>query len=123
LARANSAASKTIALAGPIMLAFGNDVIATWCLVALIIVFIWVALRRSHQLRIVVKNGRVKSHRGITKAHVRRVVDFLERDVALDGNVVVVGDRDNNGVLRLNFRGNIDEGTRQQIRNFLKMVL
>jgi hypothetical protein len=51
------------------------------------------------------------------------VIDFLERDVELDGKVVVAGGRDANGVLRLHFRGNIAEGTRQQVRNFLKMVL
>lgn len=101
----------------------GNDVLSMWCLVALIIVFIWVALRRKHPLEIVIRNGRVTSHRGLAKAQVRRVVDFLERDVALDGKVVVTGGRDANGVLRLNFRGNTNEATRQQIRNFLKMVL
>jgi hypothetical protein len=105
------------------MFPVGNDTLSMWCLVALIFVFIWVALRPRHPLKIVIRNGRVTSHRGLAKAQVRRVVDFLQRDVALDGNLVIAGGRDANGVLRLIFRGNIDEGTRQQIRNFLKMVL
>jgi Protein of unknown function (DUF3634) len=105
------------------MFPFSSDSLSTWCLVALVIVFILIALRRKHSLEIVMKNGRVTSLHGLARAQVKRVVDFLERDVAPDGKIVVVGDRDQNGVLRLNFRGRIDEGTRQQIRNFLKMVL
>jgi hypothetical protein len=92
-------------------------------LVALVIVCVYVALRPRYAWRIVVEDGRVKSHQGVAKAQVPRVVHFLEKDVAADTKYTVLGGRDRSGVVRVNFRGEIDVGRRQQIRNYLKMIL
>jgi hypothetical protein len=105
------------------MFPFGSDPVGTICLLSLAAVFIWVALGRKAQLEIVINDGRITNYRGLTKAQLHRIADFLERDIALNGKVVVGGCRDSNGVQRLNFRGDVDEGTRQQIRNFLKIAL
>ena len=93
------------------------------CALALVAFIVWVGTRRRNRLEITVESGRVTALHGVAKAQTKRVVDFLERDVALNGKVKVVGGRDRNGVLRISFRGNIDEGTGQQIRNYLKMIL
>jgi hypothetical protein len=93
------------------------------CAIVLAAVVVWAVMRRWQPVEITVDNGRVTGLRGIAQAQTKRVVSFLEHDVALNGKVTVVGNRDANGVLRINFRGNIDEGTRQQIRNYLKLIL
>src|SRR5262245_13237621 len=93
------------------------------CALALVALVVWFATRRRNRLEITIDGGRVTKLQGVAKAQCRRVVDFLEHDVALNGKVKVVGGRDGNGVLRIDCRGNIDEGTSQQIRNYLKMIL
>lgn len=105
------------------VLTFGSHSVATAGLIALVAVFVWVTLGRKPSMEIVVRDGRVASLRGVAKAQTRRVTEFLERDVAFNGDLKVRGGRDANGVLRISFRGNIDRGTQQQIRNYLKMVL
>lgn len=105
------------------VLAYGGDSLATAGLIALVAVFVWVTLGRKPSMEIVVRDGRVASLRGVAKAQSRRVTEFLERDVAFNGDLKVRGGRDANGVLRISFRGDIDRGTQQQIRNYLKMVL
>src|SRR5262249_44556120 len=87
-----------------------------------VIAFTKLALGGKTQLRIDVKDGRVTELRGVAKAKVRDATDFLERAVTSNGKAKVRG-RDPQGVLRLTFRGKLDEGTRQQIRNYLKMTL
>jgi hypothetical protein len=90
-------------------------------LVALFI--IWRFARPKPALRIVVADGQVQSHHGLPQTQIRRVIEFLEHDVALRGKVTVKGGRDAHGVWRIHASGNIDEGAAQQIRNFLKLVL
>lgn len=101
----------------------GVDPVACLLLAAFIGVFLWVAFGGKRQLEIVVKDGRVERLRGVAQAHVSRVTDFLEHDVRPAGKVRILGNRDNNGVLRISFRGQLDQGTQQQIRNYLKLVL
>ena len=102
---------------------FGDNPGLVLLLAAFAILAAWLFLWRRYPLEITVQDGHVTALRGVAKAQTRRVVEFLERDVALGGKVKVVGARDPQGVLRINFRGRVDEGTQQQIRNYLKMVL
>jgi hypothetical protein len=101
----------------------GVDPVACLLLAAFAGVFLWVAFGGKRQLEIVVKDGRVESLRGVARAHIGRVTDFLEHDVRPPEKLKIFGQRDNNGVLRISFHGQLDEGTQQQIRNYLKMVL
>jgi hypothetical protein len=105
------------------MFATGSDLTLLVVLVVFVIAFTKLALGGKTQLRIDVKDGCVTELRGVAKAKVRDVTDFLERAVTSNGKVKVLGRRDPQGVLRLSFRGKIDEGARQQIRNYLKMTL
>ena len=105
------------------MFATGSDFVLLAILGVFVVAFTRLALFGKPSLRIDVKNGRVTALRGVAKAKIRDVTDFLERTVALNGNARVLGRRDAQGVLRLTFRGKLDEGTRQQIRNYLKLTL
>lgn len=87
------------------------------------IYFITRVARPKYAIRIVTIDGRVESQTGIARAKAARVARFFERDVRLNGKVVVMGARDSQGVLRIRFSGPIDEATAQQIRNYLKMEL
>jgi len=100
-----------------------GDKLFTIAILLAAIFIVWQIVRPKYPLRIVVDGGEVKSHQGVAQAQVRRVVEFFEHDVSFDGKVTVVGARDAQGVLRIRFRGDIDQGTAQQIRNFLKMAL
>ena len=51
------------------------------------------------------------------------MVQFLEHDLALTNRVTIRAGRTRNGVLKLNVSGNVDAGTKQQMRNFLMMVI
>jgi len=105
------------------MFANGSDLVLLVVLGVFVVTFTRLALFGKPQLQIDVKDGRVTGLRGVAKAKTRDVIDFLERTVALSGKVKVLGRRDAQGVLRLSFRGKLDEGTRQQIRNYLKLTL
>jgi hypothetical protein len=100
-----------------------SEQIYTIAILAIAVFIISKFLRPKYPIRIVTKDGRVQSHQGIAKAQVSRVVDFLERDVRFNTNVTIFGVRDPQGVLRVHFKGRVDQGTAQQIRNFLKMTL
>jgi hypothetical protein len=106
-----------------IILAARNDQTLFVCGLALVAIVVWAVMRRQHPLEITIENGHVTALKGVAKAQAQRVVHFLERDVAVNGKVTVLGGRDANGVLRISFRGKIDEGTSQQVRNYLKMIL
>ncbi len=95
----------------------------TIAVVCVAIYFLAKIARPRYPLRIVLADGQVVSHDGLAKARVKRVVEFLERDVHLNGRVTVCGIRDAQHEWRIHFQGRIDEGTAQQIRNFLKLNL
>ena len=105
------------------MFATTTDFALLAILAVVAITFARVAMGGKTQLRIDLKDGRVTDLQGVAKAKVRDVTDFLERAVTFSGKVRVRGYRDPQGVLRLSFRGKLDEGTRQHIRNYLKLTL
>jgi hypothetical protein len=110
-------------LAPAFMNLFGVDPVALILLAAVVGVFVWVAVTREHLVEIVVKDGRVHSLRGVAIAQKGSLTNFFEHDVRPPGKLKVFGDRSRDGVLRISFRGRIDQGMQQQIRNYLKMVL
>lgn len=83
---------------------------------------IWWALRPRYSLKIVVHGARVKIHSGAAKARNAELIQFLS-GLALQGKDAILGIRDRQGYTRISFRGRIDAGTRQRIRNFLKSKL
>ena len=82
----------------------------------------WWALRPRYLLKIVVNRGSVKIHCGAAKAWSAELMDLL-RGLPLQGKVTILGVRDAQGRTRIAFRGRIDAGMRQRIRNYLKSKL
>lgn len=86
--------------------------------VALISNVIWRAMRPQYSIKIVIDEQGVKHHEGLPKAHQRNVVEFFEKHISVSGKVTICARRQPNGYLRLDFKGQVDPGTQQQIRNF-----
>lgn len=99
-----------------------NPWLALFVLVGIVGLAIW-AMRPRYQLRIVVCDGSVESLRGAAARQTDRIVEFLQHDVSLNGRVTIMVNKRPNGYFQLAFRGPVDEGTKQQIRNFLITIL
>ncbi len=95
----------------------------TLLLIAVVAFLAWGAFRPRCALHIVIGRDRAIRHSGIPKGRVGQVLAFLTNDVSLAGKVAILGTRSREGQLRITFRGRVDPGTQQRIRNFLKMVL
>lgn len=80
---------------------------------------IWTAAKPNWPIRIVITSDGVQSHRGLSKRSTSRLINFFERDLAIESRVVVLGRREQSGRLRTSIRGNLDKGTQQRIRNYL----
>lgn len=100
-----------------------SDKLITILVLAAAAFIVWEMLRPKYSLRIRVEGGCVKSHTGVAQGQLKRVIEFLEHDLATEGNFTILGARGQRGALHISFRGDIDQGTAQQIRNFLKIVL
>jgi len=71
------------------------------------------------KLRIVASRDGMIHSEGLSANHERELRSFFAHDVDLPSRVEIVGRFDRSGCLRFAFRGNLDPGTEQQIRNFL----
>ena len=91
--------------------------------IALIGYVIWRVMRPRYDLRIVIDEYGIKYHEGLPKSHERQVLKFLENDLSFIGKVTIFARRQPDGYLKFGFKGQIDPGTRQQIRNFLISVM
>lgn len=80
---------------------------------------VWTAIRPNWPIRIVVTRDGVQSHQGLPKRCTLRVIEFLERDIAVESRLVILARREQNGRLRTSVRGELDKGTQQRIRNYL----
>ena len=96
-----------------VVLAFGG----------LIFYGIWTAAHPPWQIKLVAGPEGLISHRGLPQRCVGRVSDFFANSVQPDTRLVVLANRSRNGHLTTKFRGHIDPGTRQRIRNYLLMEL
>ena len=84
---------------------------------------VWRAMRPRYTVKIVVDEQGIKHHEGLPKACERTVLEFIEKNLSPEGKVTICASRQPNGYLRLDFRGQLDSGTRQRIRNFLITVI
>ncbi len=91
--------------------------------IALIGYVVWRMIRPRYTLKIVIGKQGIKHHKGLPKAHKTSVLKFFEKHRSFDGNVTICAMRQPDGYLRLIFKGEVDPGTRQQIRNFLITVM
>jgi hypothetical protein len=90
---------------------------------ALMIYGLWAASRPRWTVKIVVEGSDIQSHQGLAKARLLAVREFFRRDVRLDQRIVIRALRDHSGNVRLDISGQIDPGTKQQIRNYLITML
>ena len=84
---------------------------------------VWRMLRPRYALKIVIGKQGIKYHEGLPKAHKTSVLEFFEKHRSFDGNITICAIRQSDGHLRLVFKGQVDPGVRQQIRNFLITVM
>ncbi len=91
--------------------------------VALIGYVVWRMMRPQHSVVIVMDKNGIQNHKGLPRGQAKRVIQFLEDHVSPDGKLTIYADRQPNGRLRLNFKGPIDSGMQQQVRNFFINVL
>ena len=59
----------------------------------------------------------------LPESKLARIKEFFVNDVQADRPLVVLGVKKGNSRIELRFRGNVDPGTKQQIRNFLLTLL
>lgn len=73
-------------------------------------------------VRLVITSAGLISSRGAPAHIIRELESFFSRDVVVVAKVVILGDHDSRGQMRFRFRGLIDQGTQQQIRNYLQTL-
>ncbi len=91
--------------------------------VAVIAFVVIVAFRPKHDFSIIVGQDDVEIRGAVAKRRRHELVQFFQNDLQLEEALTVLGRRGPGGRLQLQFRGPIDPGTRQRIRNFLLTVL
>ncbi|MEX2560531.1 MAG: hypothetical protein WD403_11480 [Pirellulales bacterium] len=84
--------------------------------------FAWAILRTRWDFSIVVERGSVQFAGKVPQAQRAAISGFL-KDCIAEGPVKIRGYKGRGGRLKLAFKGPVDAGTRQQIRNFLVTVL
>lgn len=84
---------------------------------------IWWLVRSKPCMRIVVDSGRVLRTDGFPRHVDNEVADYFTNAVTLHGKVTILISRGPDSRLKIDYRGPVDPGTRQQIRNFLTTIL
>ena len=85
---------------------------------------VWRMLKQPrHAVRIVIAKAGIRHHRGLPKGQEATVLGFLEEQLVSLGKITITADRQPQGHLRLSFKGPIDVGTQQQVRNFFNSVM
>lgn len=84
-----------------------------------IVYVIWRFLSPRWAFVIVVDETGLRSHKGITTAHQKRLLDLLLNTRFSEGRVKICGRHDQHGRMILQFYGPISDDTRQQIRNYI----
>lgn len=83
----------------------------------------WWLLQPRYDFVITVNQNNVTCRGAIPESKVNSIKHFFSNDVQFDQPVKICGRRQQDGHVRLKFRGEIDTGTQQQIRNYLLTVL
>jgi hypothetical protein len=92
------------------------DLLPEAVLVLVIVAVAWIWLRSDFVIR--VRDGQVQCRGKIPAMRQPELVEFLIKDLGLRGPVRIAG-RWQRGRLDLSFRGGLDKGQRQRVRNFL----
>jgi len=91
--------------------------------IALVGFVVWQVMRPRYAVRIVIGKQGIKHHKGLPAAYETTMLEFFEKHRSFDGDVTICATRQTDGYLRLAFKGPVDEGMRQQVRNFLMTVM
>ncbi|HZL36284.1 MAG TPA: hypothetical protein VFC78_13280 [Tepidisphaeraceae bacterium] len=83
----------------------------------------FIAWRGKDDFRITVRRGRVHFRGRFPPGRRSDTADFLLREVAAPGVFRVIGNWNSQRILRIAVQGNISDGQRQRIRNFMKITL
>jgi hypothetical protein len=89
-----------------------------WLFVAVFLAIVWWATRRRYSFSIVAGGEGVR-FKGVAELRQQRLKEFLVQECGIVGPLRIDGGKSRGGRLLLRFRGEIDSGTRQRIRNFL----
>lgn len=92
-------------------------------LLAVLALIGWLAYRRTFDFIITVRRDKVTFRGRFLELAKGETARFLRDDIAPRGTVRIFGRRTSRGVLRLRFRGPLDPGQRQRVRNFLSVAL
>lgn len=93
--------------------------LSRFVLLAVVVLLLWWAFRPRWDFRITVDDTGVRIRGPFPAAYRGKLTHFLREDVLLRGTVTILGRRERDGYLALQFRGPVFEEDRQQIRNFL----
>ena len=86
-------------------------------LVITVILIVWRLVRSRFDFRIVIKNSKISYEGEISLAQQREFSQVLKELTLGDGVVEIIGMRDGNGRMRLNFRGPIHPSEQQCVCN------
>ncbi|QDU56313.1 hypothetical protein [Aeoliella mucimassa] len=100
-------------------MAFGPYMLFVLIAGAMVLYAIWTSANPSWPIRIVVTTEGMVECRGLPRQRVPRFAEFFEQHVQAEPKLVVLACRDAGGGLRTSFRGHIDAGTKQRIRNYM----
>ena len=89
-----------------------------WGFVAVFVAIVWWATRPRYSFSIVV-GGQGVRFQGVAEARQQRIKEFLIHQCGIVGPLRIDGGKSRSGRMRLRFRGEIDWGTKQRIRNYL----
>lgn len=84
---------------------------------------LWRATRTSWAMCIIAGPEQVKFVRGIAAAQQVKISQFLRDDITLAEPITILANKRPSGQLQLKITGDIDDGLRQRIRNYLFTVL
>jgi len=84
---------------------------------------VWQSWRGGHDFQIIVRRGNVRVVGRFPASKQSEVTHFLLHDMALQTNIDIRGNWGPMHVVKIRVAGRINDGQRQCIRNFLKMLL
>ena len=96
---------------------------AVWVLIAFIAIVVYRSISSRTIVLLVVDNTGLVDCRGLSPRVKREIETFFQQDVQINHKVTIRGQLDHQRRLRCHFRGKVDAGTQQQIRNFLQSRL
>ncbi|QDT33089.1 hypothetical protein Mal48_23410 [Thalassoglobus polymorphus] len=85
--------------------------------------FVLSAIRPKSAIRLIIEGSNLVDSHGISSRARSQIETFVKQDLDYTGRLKVTGNPDSRGHVHLKFRGRIDSGTQQQIRNFLLTIL